>query len=118
MINIGQLIKNRRLELGLTQQELADKVGYKTKGSIQKLENTRDMPIKKLKPIAEALDIDVKVLLGWDEEEKAEPSIENAAILADLMHDARLLDHVKKIIDLDENKKETLYNYIDFLSSN
>ena len=120
MVNIGQLIKNKRLELGMTQEELAHKVGYKTKGSIQKLENTRDMPIKKLKPIAEALGIDVKVLLGWDdvEEEKAAPTLENADLLADIMHDPRLVEELKKVMQFDEKKKEALYSYIDFLSSN
>lgn len=119
MTNVGQLIRNRRIELGMTQQELADKVGYKSRVSINKLELERDMPIKKLKPIADALDIDIRELLGWKaEEEKAAPTLENADLLADIMHDPRLVEELKKVVQFDEKKKEVLYSYIDFLSTN
>lgn len=54
MHNIGLLIKQKREELGLTQDELAKKVGYKSRASINKIELQRDIPIKKLKPIVNA----------------------------------------------------------------
>lgn len=38
---IGNLIKQRRLELGMTQEELAHKLGYKSKSSINKEEAKR-----------------------------------------------------------------------------
>lgn len=63
MTHIGQIIKERRMELGLSQAELAKKVGYAHRTAISKIELERDIPIKKLVPIAKALDLDVKQLL-------------------------------------------------------
>lgn len=70
MINIGEKIKEKRLALGYTQAELAKKVGYKNTSSITKIETQRDIPLKKLKPIANALEIDVRTLIEWDDEEE------------------------------------------------
>ena len=35
---IGRTIRNRRIELGMSQEELAYKCGYKSKSSINKME--------------------------------------------------------------------------------
>lgn len=37
-MTIGERIKKRRLELGMTQDELAKKLGYKSRSSVNKLE--------------------------------------------------------------------------------
>ena len=37
-MTIGQRVKIRREELGMSQEELATKVGYKSKSSINKIE--------------------------------------------------------------------------------
>ena len=83
MHNIGNLIRERRIALGLTQDELASRVGYKSGTSITRLENERDIPISKLKPIADALDIDIRVLVGWDNETSTEELIEDYYKLSD-----------------------------------
>lgn len=66
-MTIGERIKERRIELGLSQDELAKKCGYKSRSSINKIELARDLPLKKLWIMAEALDISVKDLIGLDE---------------------------------------------------
>ncbi len=53
---VGKEIKKRRTMLRMTQEELALKSGYKTKGSIQKIEDgTTDVTNKRLSMIAKAL---------------------------------------------------------------
>lgn len=53
---IGDKIKQRRLELGLTQEELAKKLGYKHKSSINKIElNQNDIRQSKVAAFAVAL---------------------------------------------------------------
>lgn len=37
-MSIGQRIKSRREELGMSQEDLAHKIGYKSKSSINKIE--------------------------------------------------------------------------------
>lgn len=64
-MNIKDRIRERRLELGMTQDELADKVGFKTKGSVCKLETgDRSIPIGRLRRLAEALETSVDYLIG------------------------------------------------------
>ena len=113
MNDIGLKIKNRRLELGLTQEELAKKVGYKTKGSINKLETTRDIPIKKLKPIADALDIDIKVLMGWEDN----LTEETGAMLADYVEDVELFSYMNKIKQASPEVRKKILSMIDILLS-
>lgn len=69
-LNIGQVIKEKRISLGMTQKELAQKVGYKNATSITRIENERDLPIYKLQPIAKALNIDIRELFGWSDKEE------------------------------------------------
>lgn len=49
----------------MTQDELADKVGFKTKGSVCKLETgDRSIPIGRLRKLAEASETSVDYLIG------------------------------------------------------
>lgn len=67
MADIGKRIKNRRKELGITQEELAQKLGYKNKSTIAKIENgTNDIVQSKVVEFAKALDTTVAALMGWD----------------------------------------------------
>jgi transcriptional regulator with XRE-family HTH domain len=72
-MTIGERIKNRRLELGLSQDELAKKIGYASRASINKLENSRSIPLKKVEIMARALEISPGKLMGWEDEEGKEP---------------------------------------------
>ena len=63
---IGARIKARRLELNMTQEELAVKVGFKGKTSIAKIESgAHGVPIGKAKAIANALDTTPDYIMGW-----------------------------------------------------
>lgn len=67
-MTVGERIKQRRLELGLSQDELAKKVGYKSRSSINKIELARDLPLKKVELMARALDTSPSYLMGWSED--------------------------------------------------
>lgn len=63
----GLRIKNRRKELGLTQEELGKKVGYTSRTSINKIElGLIDPPQSKIIAFAEALDTTIGYLMGDD----------------------------------------------------
>lgn len=64
-MNVGERIKQRRLELNLSQEELAKKVGYKSRSSINKIELSRDLPLRKVELMAKALDTTPSDLMGW-----------------------------------------------------
>lgn len=69
--NIGKRIMERRQQLGLTQEELAFRMGYKTKSAINKIElGVNDVSQSKVVKFAEALNTTIAYLMGWSEEEK------------------------------------------------
>lgn len=74
---MDQLYKNirtRRKELGMSQQELANRVGYTDRASIAKIEAGKvDLSQSKIVAIAEALRVDPIKLFGWDDESDVEP---------------------------------------------
>lgn len=66
MPDIGKRIRRRREELGMTQEELADKLHYKSKTTIAKIENgTNDIVQSKVVEFAKALRTSPAYLMGW-----------------------------------------------------
>lgn len=62
---LGANIKKRRYELNLSQQELADRMGYKTRSTIAKIESgENDVTQSKLLKFAAVLDTTVEQLIG------------------------------------------------------
>lgn len=73
-MTIGERIRNRRIELNMTQDELAKKAGYKSRSSINKIELSRDLPLRKISKVAAALDITPTELCGWEETDSETPA--------------------------------------------
>lgn len=73
-MNLASKVKQRRIELGLSQEELAKKMGYSSRTSINKIENGRPVSQKIIVRLAEALETTPAYLMGWDNdlEKKAE----------------------------------------------
>lgn len=70
MSKIGTKIKARRKELGITQLELAQRLGYKDKSTIAKIENgTNDITQTRVVEFAKALDVTPAYLMGWTDPE-------------------------------------------------
>lgn len=68
-MTIGQRIKVRREELNMSQEELAKRIGYKSRSSINKIElDLYSLRQSKIKAIADALDTTPSYIMGWDEE--------------------------------------------------
>ena len=69
MVDVGKKIRNRRKQLGMSQDDLAHKLGYKGRTSINKIElGGSDLPIDKLPEIAKALGVSINYLLTEDED--------------------------------------------------
>lgn len=64
-MSVGDNIKKRRFELRMSQQELADAMGYKTRSTIAKIESgENDVSQKKLQRFAAVLDTTVEALIA------------------------------------------------------
>lgn len=69
MPDIGKRIKEKREALGITQEELAFKLGYKNKSTIAKIENgINDIVQSKVVDFANSLETTVAYLMGWENE--------------------------------------------------
>lgn len=78
MIDIGKRIKKRRLELNWTQEELASRMGYKTKSTINKIEcGKNDVTQSNIIKFADVLGVSVAHLMGYENESSNEASDNN-----------------------------------------
>lgn len=75
MSTVGDNILRRRRELGLTQEELAKRMGYKSKSTINKIEmGINDIPQSKIAKFATVLFTTPAYLMGWEDDETVSPS--------------------------------------------
>ena len=69
MSDIGKKIRQKREELGYTQEELANKLGYKSKTTIAKIESgANDIVQSKVVEFAKALNTTPAFLMGWEDD--------------------------------------------------
>lgn len=93
----GERVCNARMMKGLTQQELAEKLNFKSRSSINKIERGKqDLPRNKVIELANALGVTPDYLMGW----KAERTIQDKFAL------------------LNEANQKTVLNLVDFLLAN
>lgn len=70
MDGIGARIRKRREKLNMTQNELAQLLGYKSRTSVNKIEkNVLELQIDKIVKVAKALKTTPNYILGWDKGE-------------------------------------------------
>ena len=68
-MKLPERIRSRRIELNLTQEELAQKMGYKSRSSINKIElGISDITQSKIIEFAKNLDCTPEYLMGWEDE--------------------------------------------------
>lgn len=69
MSTVGENILAIRKQLGWTQEELANKMRYKSKSSINKIElGLNDIPQSKIAQFAKVLGVSPARLMGWEED--------------------------------------------------
>lgn len=67
-MTVGNRIKQRRLELGLTQTELAERMGYSGKTSVCMAEKGGDnITTTKVRKFADALGVSFRYLMGYED---------------------------------------------------
>lgn len=66
---MGARVRKRRLEIGLTQEELAQRANYAHKTSISKIEQGKsEIPQDKMQDFANALNTTIAYLMGWTQD--------------------------------------------------
>ncbi len=105
-MTIYERIKNLREEQGLSQQDLANKLGYKSRSAVNKIElGLRDISYSKVIAFANALNVSPSYLMGWDE---------NISSLSDEELDRQILEVFNRLSD---DKQKQALDYLTFLAS-
>lgn len=101
---IGKKVKQRRQELGLTQEELAHKMGFQTKSAINKIEkDINDVNQSKLIKLAEALECTPSYFI---DNEKSDLKTSSKIVM----------EYAKRLSELPQDKLDNALQYIDFLN--
>lgn len=94
----AQRIRERRIEIGMTQLELAIQSGYSGRSSINKIEkDARNVPLDRLTKIAEALRVSPDYLMGWDDDDLDR---QNRIALVEKAFNLLNPEHQKAVLDL------------------
>lgn len=103
---INDRIKQRRLELNMSQEDLAKKTGYKTKSAISRIESgQRDLTQSQIELFSKALDTTPSYLMGWENEKSKN----------DILSDERILIPFSKLND--EGKEKAISYAQDLVDS-
>ena len=114
--SIGQRIKRRREELNLTQDDLARKLGYQSRSSINKIElGKQSLTQSRIKAFAIALGVTPTNLMGWEDEQSSEikkQSLERFSSYAELLNQLNeqgqeeALKRIEELTELPKYRKE------------
>ena len=113
-VHVGKRIRQRRWLTGMTQQQLAQKVGIKFQ-QIQKYETGANrVSASRLWDIADALDVPVSFFFEGIEAEETQNG--SASVPADIMGDKEALDLVRSYYAIPENQRRRLFELARVLS--
>ena len=111
---IGIRIKKLREDRNWSQEELAARLGYKSRSSVNKIElGQRNLTQSKIKAIADALDTTPAYIMGWTSDDPithADPDL-----FAQILMDRVMTDHVQTLQTLTYDHKGQVYDLIDIL---
>ena len=115
--HVGKRVRHRRWLIGMTQQQLAERVGIKFQ-QIQKYETGANrVSASRLWDIADALEVPVNFFFEGLEEVQAEAAVEaQSKVPTDLMGDKEALDLVRSYYAIPENQRRRLFELARVLS--
>ncbi len=114
-VHVGKRVRHRRWMVGMTQQQLASKVGIKFQ-QIQKYETGMNrISASRLWDIAEALEVDVRFFFeGIDE--KIDADAVDGNVPGDILADKEALELVRSYYAMPENQRRRLFELARVMS--
>jgi len=113
-IHVGKRVRHRRWLVGMTQQQLAEKVGIKFQ-QIQKYETGANrVSASRLWDISEAMDVPVNFFFEGLAETQTDGS--EMGVPADLLGDKEALDLIRSYYAIPENQRRRLFDLARVLS--
>ena len=104
-MTLGEKVKLKREELNLSQEELAEKMNYKSKTSIHKIEvGITDLPLSKVKELAAVLNTTPAYLMGWEDNKD---KMINEIFHTEMIDSPELIEEISQLPFLDLWNKES-----------
>ena len=127
-MTVGERIKERRISLGWSQQELAKRAGYSDKTAISKIEHGGNtITLKQVRRVAKAMNIDPMEIVGWirsDTSVLAAPNNVDANTLFEGVEESQLLgdrkeayidEYAKRLYELYREASPEIQKAVDLL---
>lgn len=110
-MTVGDRIRKQRELAGMSQTDLAEMVKI-SKQTLYKYETNivTNIPSDKVEEIAKSLTVSPAYLMGWEDN----LTETNADLVADMLSDKDLIDHIKKLNNLSEEHQQTIFDNIDY----
>ena len=114
-MTVADRIKNKRIELGLSQTELAERAKYSDKTAISKIEHSgNEITMKQVRRIAGALGVTTEYLMGWQKQvEQATGKLEPY-----MKQLAEQTEQLKEVLSYDLDLQQGLMKEIESLMQN
>ena len=115
-LHVGKRVRHRRWMVGMTQQQLAEKIGIKFQ-QVQKYETgmTR-VSASRLWDISQALDVDIGYFFEGIEERSATTKRTTSNVPTDILADKEALDLIRSYYAIPENQRRRLFELARVLS--
>lgn len=114
--DITKRLKDRRVELGLSYQDIANITGV-SKSTIQRYEtgSIRKLPVSQLEKMAHALSVSPAYLMGWADRPPQTVSPKIPGLLQKLKDDPQLAEIVLGLAGLTPESRQEVAVFIQFL---
>ena len=116
-MHIGDRIKARRVSLGWSQRELAEKMGYKNHSVVARVEAGKvDLPQSRLDQFAKVLGLSHAYLLGLVSEDQSKKNDQLAKLVIKMRNDTEFFGAVSTLASLDEAQYRSILQLLSTLS--
>jgi transcriptional regulator with XRE-family HTH domain len=113
-MTIGEKIKQRRMELGWSQRDLAAKMGYNHHSTVARIESGKvDIPQSRIVKFSEVLGVTITYLMDWEEVQKKNNV--TADIVVRLRTDEDFLSLNEGLMQLDPEQLASVKQIVDVL---
>ncbi len=109
-MDLATRVRQRREQLGLSQEDLAIRMGYSSRTSVNKIENGRPCSQKIIARLSDALGVSIPYLMGWEEMQKKNDVM--ADIILEMRTDEDFMSIVEAVYKMDKEKRSSLLAFL------
>lgn len=110
-MELSDRVKFKRLELNMSQDELARRMGYKSRSSINKIEMGRPVTQKIIVKLAAALNVTPAYLMGW------EPDLPTQQPGSPPPEDPVTAEIINAVRSMPADQQQQVLDYVQYLAS-